>query len=246
MDKKKAVKEIKKEVASKPVKNDKFSVKIPDLKKLFFKPTEFLNSVEKERDYQPILTSYLLFYICYFILSVLLGLTISAFDLKTTLLGFVGVVFYSILAPFFIAGIIHIFVLIFGGKEGFFNTFKPVTYSLVIMLIYSFIILILTTAIHFAMPYDLGAMQNIQSISDPNAQYLAYQEFIKQPGAITTIIVSAVFVLISIIHMFIFLIKGLNKFQRISRLKASAVIILGLIVGIVLLVILSLFNIPTS
>jgi hypothetical protein len=171
-------KKVIKEEEIKSEKNSKFSFKIPNIKKLIFKPNQFINSIEKESEYQPILTSYLFLYVIYFILSVILGLTVTAFDLKSTLLGFTSVVIFSIIAPFFIAGIIHIFVLILKGKQGFFNTFKPVVYGLMIMLMYSFLVLILTTLVHFAMPYDLTVLQNMQNSTDSEAQLVAYQEFI--------------------------------------------------------------------
>ena len=79
---------------------------ISKLKKLFLKPSAFLNSVEKEKEYQPILAFFVVLSVMYFIISALIGLFFKDISisyliyLKDTLLGFVGIVVSSIVQPF--------------------------------------------------------------------------------------------------------------------------------------------------
>lgn len=230
MAKKRDKKEVK-ALESRPTNKDKFSLKIPNLKKLFFKPNEFLNSVEKENEYWPILSFLVLFYLISFLLSIILGVVNKGEDISylqyiySGIMGFIGSAIFYLVLPFIVALVVHLGVLIFGGRQGFFNTFKPMTYSLMIGIIYSFISLVIIFILQFIIPIDpnlITSMQNSQNVQDPKIIIDLIKQYFSQPLVIIGIIIS----IISMIHQFVFEVKGISKFQKISKIKAFLALIL--------------------
>ena len=216
------------------------------LKKLFFKPSAFLNSIEKEKDYQPILAFFVVLSVVYFIISALIGLffkdiSISYLSyLKDTLLEFVLIVVSSIVQPFIFGGIIHLGVLIFKGKEKYFDTFKVATYSLVIWTLYYFILLILDSIIRIALPFNASMLTQIATIEDPELVMELYLQFFAQPGALLSLIVSVVIMIAAIIHQLVFLIKGISKYQQLPKIKAAGAVILPIIVAFIIAMLIAI------
>ena len=207
------------------------------LKKLFFKPSAFLNSIEKEKDYQPILAFFVVLSVVYFIISALIGLFFKEISvsylsyLKDSLLGFVWIVVSSIVQPFIFGGIIHLGVLIFRGKEKYFDTFKIATYSLAIWTLYSFILLILASIIRILLPFNASMLEQIATIEDPELMMQIYSQFFAQPGALLSVIVSAIIIIAAMIHQLVFLIKGISKYQQLSKIKAAGAVILPMMIA---------------
>ena len=219
---------------------------ISKLKKLFLKPSAFLNSVEKEKEYQPILAFFVVLSVMYFIISALIGLFFKEISvdylsyLKNSLLGFVLIVVSSIVQPFIFGGIIHLGVLIFKGKEKYFDTFKVATYSLVIWTLYYFILLILDSIIRIALPFNASMLTQIATIEDPELVMELYLQFFAQPGALLSLIVSVVIMIAAIIHQLVFLIKGISKYQQLPKIKAAGAVILPIIVAFIIAMLIAI------
>lgn len=204
------------------------------LKNLFLHQEKFLASVENEKDYRTIIRNFFAIYFVYCLIVLIIGLINNAgeFGVVEMISGFLlGIITYfiiGIVTLFACSGIIYVGILIFRGRQGFFNTFKPVTYALVIIYIYMFFSLILS----LFFPVSLSSLQNIQATQDTELVIQTYKEYFSQPGAIINLIIG----LISIIHAFVFAVAGLSKFQKIKKLKAGFSIILSLVLLCALIV----------
>ena len=182
----------------------------------------------------------MLIYILYFIISFLAGLVFARPAITDILLGFISTVIAALIFPFVLAGIVHLGVLAFKGKKRFFETYKTAVYTLVIMSVYSIIMVILQLISWLIWPYDTSILQQIQTTQDPDLIASLALAFLSQPGAKITIVIYAVMSVISIIHGFIFYIKGIKKFQEISHGKAALAIILPIVILLVLVVLVAL------
>lgn len=226
---------------SKKIKEELKKVKVinlPNLKELFFHPTKFLNSIENQKNYEPILRGFIVLYLFYFIISSIQVLIFNGFDTVFIIRSLLNTILLSIACPFIISGVTHLGVILFKGKEKFFNTFKPVTYALMISLIYSFIIIILFTIIKLTMPFNTTMLTTIQPDSDPALVAQIYSDFFAQKGAIISIIVTIILFVIMTIHELFFMIKGIGKFQKLSKIKAGLAIIIPWVILLVIFVLL--------
>ena len=116
----------------------------------------------------------------------------------------------------------------FGGKNGFFNTFKPGTYLFAIQGVYSFI---LAAVIFILSLLGLADMNVFLGFSDT--------EFGKTP--IAQIIFSVLIGLVSFIHITYAEVIGLSQFQKLTKWKALLAIfvpILLLVIGILIILFL--------
>ncbi|MFH1710947.1 MAG: YIP1 family protein [Nanoarchaeota archaeon] len=208
---------------------------LSNLKKLFFHPKQFFKSVEKDKDYSKIM----FFYVKIIIISSIIGIIASAIILgiqnSLTFLGIVGLITNSIvsiglafLVPFVIAGIVHLGVLIFRGKQGYYNTYKPIAYSLAIVAVYSIISTIVSAILSIINPV------NNLSTTDPLL-------LLQNPNVIAVMAVTFTILIISLIHSLIVQVIGISKFQKISRLKAFAAIILVTLVLVIIVVLIMAF-----
>ena len=211
---------------------------LSNIKKLYFHPGKFFASVEKDKDYSKIM----FFYVKMIILSSVLTLLSSAIILTIrksfTAQGFISLIFNSIvsiglafLVPFVMAGIIHLGVLIFRGKQGYYNTYKPIAYSLVVVAIYSIISTIVTSILSVIYP----ANQLPPMTADP-AVY--FQTLLQDKNFILLLAVAFTILIVSFIHSLIVQIVGISKFQKISKLKAFLSIILISIILIMLVILI--------
>ena len=198
------------------------------LTNLFFHPSKFFKSVEKEKDYWPILL-YLLTVNSIVVLIAAIVLVISFYtgslakDLPSQvilispiiilIITFVflafAVVFGSLAGPFISSGINHLGVMIFGGKNGFFNTFKPTTYAMGISSLYGIISFV------------------IFSISG----------LISPLSSIIGTILNIVIIIIGAIHAIYAQVIGISKFQNMSGGRAFlGIIIISLILFVLLII----------
>jgi hypothetical protein len=199
---------------------------------LFFKPKKFLNDVENEKEYFPIFRTYLIFYLINFLLMSF----ISYFILKETfsnldfLRGIVLSIFSASVYSFGFSGLFYLGTKLFRSKGSYFNTFKPVTYALIIGMVYSIIISIILGVV----PVDNSILQSIQGSQDVEYLKSAYKSFFSQPGVILLTLLT----LISFIHSFVFSVIGISKFHNISKGKSTMAILISSVTLFVLLVFL--------
>ncbi|MBS3092914.1 YIP1 family protein [Candidatus Pacearchaeota archaeon] len=236
--------EVKKSEEKSDVKNkESVSFKIPNFKQMFLEPSAFLNSIEKQDKYQPLIRDFVILYIIWFIISLIITAIASKVPFNSELLsgvvlGFVNGVIFSVIAPFILAGVIHIILKIFKAKEGFFNTYKLIVYALMIAVLYGFIMLLVGLVIQFIIPIDSSMFQTITTAQDQNVVMQAYKDYIKQPGAIILLIIN----LIAVIHILVFSVMGIMKFQKIQKVKAIFAVILAWIIIFTLLVLLAVLT----
>jgi len=222
------------------IKRGKMSY-LSNLKKLYFHPSHFFSSVEKDRDYSKIM----FFYVKIIILSSILTLLSSAILLTIkksfTAQGFISLIFDSVisiglafLVPFVMAGIIHLGVLIFRGKQGYYNTYKPVAYSLVIVAVYSIISTVLTSILSIIYPTS-----QLPSMTADSTAY--FQTLLQDSNFVLLLAVAFTILVISFIHSLIVQVVGISKFQKISKLKSFlSVIIVSIIIIILTIIVMSI------
>ena len=119
---------------SKSEKNLSFSDKI---KTALTSPTKFYNSVKSEKGFKSPMIYLLLMSLLSIVLSTaftlvfppsLFGVTVPT-SLEASIISIPIAFVIGIIATFIIAGIVHIFVYLLGGKNGFLQTFKSNVYG---------------------------------------------------------------------------------------------------------------------
>ncbi len=209
------------------------------LKKLFYHPKMFFRDVEKEKGYSGIMFFYVVIaafaLVFKFVLSVVVGIyTLQGAALFTGIVQFFLALVFGIgiafAVPYIVSGVAHLGVLIFRGKQGYFNTYKPVVYSSSVSQIYAAIVAF--AGIIFTLLFFKGAF-DIQNIVW-NAQSIVY----------VSLIVSIE--VISFIHVLCIQVIGISKYQKMSKLRAffSSIIIpliLIIIISVILIVYASYF-----
>ena len=202
------------------------------LKKLFFHPKSFFSEVEKEKNYSKIMFFYVKVYIAMLIINLAfsffslmlknnLNLTNSASLIYSFIIG-VGLAF---VLPFVYSAIIHLGVLIFKGKQKYFNTYKPLTYALVIGIIYNIISIIISFLISIIFPV--------------NASSISPDLLLKDTNFIISQIISLIIMIVALIHILHTATIGILKFQKLSKLKAFLSIILIPIILIIILIVIA-------
>jgi len=206
------------------------------LKKLYFHPSKFFASVEKDKDYSKIMFFYVKMIIISSIITILSSAIILTIRKSFILKEFISIIFDSavsiglaFLVPFVMAGIIHLGVLIFRGKQGYYNTYKPIAYSLVVVAIYSIISTIVTSILSVIYP----ANQLPSMTADPS---IYFQTLLQDKNFILLLAVAFTILVISFVHSLIVQIIGISKFQKISKLKAFLSIILISVILIMLVI----------
>ena len=208
------------------------------LKLLFFHPDEFFISVKNEKKYFPILIYYAIIYIAFVLIVNLISLPAiiigiykganAALSMLTLIIIPFSIIFgaiYAFVVPFIGSAVTHLGVLIFRGKNGFFNTFKPVTYAMIIPLIYG-----LVASIIFDIVRILFYMFNINSIYNYTATTMNSLDLV-------LIIFVFIIVLVLVIHSVIAQVKGISLFQKLSKLRAFlAIIIIPLILFLLMII----------
>lgn len=206
------------------------------VKQLFFHPTNFFKTVENEKEYSKII----FFYIKIALISIIFNLLVSVVIILVRPSGTSAAVailqqfFSSLLAlgtsfltPFIAAGLIHLGILIVGGRKGYLNTFKPTAYALSITIVYGILSVIVMGIIALAAP----------------ANTLDQAEILKNPAVIVSMIIYLIISLISFIHFVIAQIIGASKFQEISKLKSFlALVAAGIIIALILVILSVLFG----
>lgn len=110
------------------------------LKNLISSPTKFYKDVAKEKDYWTVLKFFAVVYIIAWIVQILISIPINRdipqirtiILLIAALVGIIG----AFVGPFIVGVFTHLGVLVFGGRMGFFNTFKASTYGIIVIFFY--------------------------------------------------------------------------------------------------------------
>ncbi|MBI4440146.1 YIP1 family protein [Candidatus Woesearchaeota archaeon] len=199
------------------------------LNNLFFHPAAFFKSVEKEKDYWPIL----MFFFVFSVIATLIQLVapspyLSQDNVPSFLIifGFFFSIFWSFVYPFIASGIIHLGVLIFGGRNGFFNTFKPITYVQVIGIFYALLSTLILSILNTFWPIAVTP-------EDPLSVFTT-------PVFSSRLALALLISFISMVHQLVAATLGISKFQGFSRARAFVavvlmpailLILLGMIIG---------------
>jgi len=190
---------------------------VQTISNIFFRPTEFFESVQDETSYT---RPWLFFSIGYMImLFISLAFSIPIL-LRTPDIGPLLIIFqvfslflgigFAFALPFISSGIAHLGLLIFGAKQGYYNTFKAISYSGIVYVIYGIITSIISGYINLNFTSELN---------DPS-QFLDFLTSGKFGPVIILIVIIIVITLISWIHVLIVTTIGVAKFQQISRARA--------------------------
>lgn len=123
----------------------------------FSSPTELFKKVSSEKGYWNLLVYYGVFFLLYMLLYWVFfnlspemnelyygGVGSQAFMWVFSLIIFVVVgVIAALIGPFIGAGLSHLGVMWLGGKQGYYNTFKPLIYGGVLSMSYSLVVMVL-------------------------------------------------------------------------------------------------------
>jgi len=169
-------------------------------KLLFTNPSVFYNSVKSETDVFPIILKYVIFMAVLQVIMFLVGAYMVLFSFIIMILS----ITFSFIMPFFSSGITHLGVLMFGGKQPFFNTFKTITYSMFLAAVYNFVSLIIIEILNIILN------PTFETITDMMPQ----------------LIVAGIIGLIGLVHVFYTEIIGLGIYQQLTKLKAFFAIII--------------------
>ena len=192
------------------------------LKKLFIDPVKFFKDVSKEKDYWTVLKFFVVTYLAATLIQVLVSIPIyygaPEFNLLEfilrTLLFSVG---YAFLGPFIVGAVAHLGILILGGKKGFFNTFKALTYGTLVVVSYGMVSLIISGIIVVS---GIGV-----SMALANSIIL-------------------IILLTGSVHMLITQSIGVSTYHSISRIKAFlGIIFIPIILFIILIVLGIIFTV---
>ena len=191
------------------------------LKKLFVDPVRFFKDVSKEKDYWTVLKFFVVTYLAATLIQILASILIYYGAPDFNLLDFILRILlfsvgYAFLGPFIVSAIAHLGILIVGGKKGFFNTFKALTYGILVVVGYGLISLIVSAII---------VVSNV-SISLVLASIIVW-----------------IILLTGSIHMLITQSIGVSAYHSISRIRAFFGIILIPILLIILFVVLGILSI---
>jgi hypothetical protein len=206
------------------------------LKKMYLTPTAFFKS-EGENSYQSLLRTFVLFYVFYFILTLIINFNSISTNIQVLYnlsgpQGMLPILFafivYGILFPVLIAfvfpGIMHLVSILIGIKGNFFNTYKAGIYTLVLWTFYSIILFLVS----LVLPFDSQGLQvALTGIQDSGEIPNLIIDFLKaNPGSLVSLLISAIIHL----HILVFGIKALSAFQKISRGKSALVMVVSMVV----------------
>jgi len=208
------------------------------IKNMLFNLKEFVNAADKEKEIWPAAAAIFITFMIYTVLMAIFKIYLGILDIPLALIGAlfgVLMVFGLILINYFL---LHIFVLLLGGKQGLFNTYKSLTYAVTLIFIYLIFVLIAETII----PFDSSMLSTLNSATDSAQIKEAYSSFILQPGAILTFMIQ----IIMIVHFVIMLVYSISKFHKISKLRAFWAVAIYLVLIFVLLVLIQIAMISSS
>ncbi len=202
---------------------------------LLFHTKNFFSKIEKEKNYFPILLFFVIINTVavliqfLFTLPALLNLG-SIIIIKQSLSAIYNIAL-SFATPFIFALLIHLGVLIFGGRQRFFNTFKPLTYALVIGILYSLFYTLLSNIYNLVSPLDPSVMATLQA--KIQSGLISFSDLAPLRARLGMMLIIGV---IAIIHSLYAGTIGIAKFQNIKKWKAFFSLILFPLIIFILIV----------
>lgn len=209
------------------------------LKMLFFHPTAFFEGVAGEASYWTPLIFYAVIFLIVQVISTIISAIRDWSTMANSAAGAFAVVTFFVISifsigfaalfacggPFITAGLSHLGVMAFKGKNGYFNTYKPTTYAYVIGTIYGLFILIANNLLKIYQP--LNIVPDITSFID-----------IFRMIPVSYYIVFGIIGLISMIHTISAEVIGISKFQSISKGKAFLAVMVPQVIMMLIAVII--------
>ena len=181
------------------------------LKNLFSDPSKFFKDVSKEKDYWTVLKFFVVVYIVALIFNLLASIPIyygTPVFMASILIGLLLGIIAAFAGPFIGSFFTHLGVLIVGGRKGFFNTFKAITYGTLVVVGY-------------------GVLSSIISL-------LLF--LLKLDGESASIMLMSVISIIGVVHMLVTSTIGVNMYHSISRWKAFfGIILIPLVILIIII-----------
>ena len=184
------------------------------LKKLYLKPNEFLKEADKEKSYQKLLRSFILFYLVYLVLMQGIALVSGNIVILQALKGFAYGLMGIIILLFLFTVLLHFFLIIVGQKVTIFNSYKTTIYVLILWVFYSILILIASLIV----PFDGQGLQTVLTGAQGYSEVISliFSFLLANPISLLWLIVS----LAVYIHIFVFGVKALKVFQKATTAKA--------------------------
>lgn len=211
---------------------------IEKYKLLFKSPTAFFKTVVKEKDYGTIMQSLAYIILISVIVDIVFNIPVMIVQGKGSIeiLASIPLALFSalflFLIPYISAALNHIGVLIMGGRKGFFNTFKPSTYGIILYLIYGMLITIVSSLLFVMNPVDIEAVT-------------AAEDFSLSDLPIHAIIVTSLIFIVAIVHVTVVEVIGVAKFQKLSNGRAfmavfviplAIFLIIGIFIGLLFVI----------
>jgi len=209
-------------IPSPPKQTSKFRNYVEMVKQLYLKPTEFFKQRADETDYLDIFLKYIIFIAIIKGLLFIIGIYGDALEgaylvIFSLILAILSIIL-SFLVPFITSGIVHIGVVLFGGKGEFIDTFRSATYSLMIGAIYSFLASLGFEILSLIIPIPI--FTNEISIMTPH------------------LIVGGIVLFAGLIHTIWTMVIGLNTTTGLTKTRSLlAILLIPAIVFITLLLI---------
>lgn len=202
------------------------------IKEVISKPKDFFTKIHKEKGIKNTFLYFFIFTVITTFLSTLYFyrsfsiIEIPQIELTSGLIFwslvilYIVILLFSIIAIFVVTGIIHLFVLLMKGKEGFYQTFKIIIYGATPSYLLSIIL----------SPISIGVFPRFAGMKQPTPEYFAW---------ILPIIVLGIIVTIYQIYLRVI---GTKKLHKLSTFRAfAAILLLPLALAIVLVFIAILF-----
>ena len=241
-------KRVKKKIkeTSKNSKSNSIEEYFRKVKKIYGNSSSFFKSIEKQ-DLVGVLRFFAIFYLIAFAISLIvsligtgLGIYNAELTIRTTLLDFINFFFSAAFSVFLVPLFVYGGLRILRIKKGYLNSFKPLAYGMVLNRGYMVLLLFVALALQLIFPVDMSAVTTLQTTQDPEIINTAIKSFFSQTNAIIMIIATAIIVLTATIHSLVFSIKGLAKFNKISKGKAIGSILIAIGLAFVSLILLGL------
>ncbi len=195
---------------------------------LFTSPKEFMKSISKENEYIPILVKLFLLSLVVIVIDGLSRIIITANpDILLEVLTLIFSMMFMFVMPFVVAGMVHLGVLIFKGKQGYYNSFKPIAYGMMIGMVYG-----LFTGIIFLVWNVIAPMPAQFPLNSP----LSFFSF----NVVMRLIFGFIVGIISLVHTLYAETVGIALYQKMTNLRAFFSVILIPVILLVLLLVIAI------
>jgi hypothetical protein len=193
--------------------------------KMWRTPSAFFSS-DKETSYQNLLRMFVLFYLFYLIIAQVISAVYGEFNAINAMYSIIAGLFISVVLAFVLPGLMYLLLILSGSGKGFFSVYKVGIYALVLWVFYSIVQLFINLAIPFDIQGFQVAITSIQNFSTSTIMGASINFLKDNQGSLVNILLSSIINL----HILVFGIKALSHYQKISKVKASIVMVLSAII----------------